>query len=203
MLPSGSTISSNEGPKAGDSSVTVVVARLIKAGCETAFESWLHDVARVATAFPGHLGLTVIRPESASRRYVLIFRFDTVGHLEGWERSRERAEMVAKAAPLTADVHVSRLSGMEAWFALPGGGTVAPPARWKMALIGFAVAFPLIQVLNVTIGRWLAPLPVVVRGAATGATMIVLMTYGLMPLVTRLLSVWLYPPSSRGHAASL
>jgi antibiotic biosynthesis monooxygenase (ABM) superfamily enzyme len=62
-----------------------------------------------------------------------------------------------------------------------------------MAVVGFAVAFPLIQLLNITVGTWLLFLPTIVRGAATGAVMIVLMTYGLMPLATRWLAAWLYP----------
>jgi antibiotic biosynthesis monooxygenase (ABM) superfamily enzyme len=55
----------------------------------------------------------------------------------------------------------------------------------------------LIQFLNATVGRSLASWPGVVRGAATGATMIVLMTYAAMPLATRLLAPWLYPKGTR------
>jgi hypothetical protein len=37
-----------------------------------------------------------------------------------------------------------------------------------MAVVGFAVAFPLIQLLNITVGTWLLFLPTIVRGAGDG-----------------------------------
>src|SRR6516164_2662175 len=52
MPQSGSTTTSSDSTTAADQTVTVVVARMVKPGCEAAFETWIHEVAHVATAFP-------------------------------------------------------------------------------------------------------------------------------------------------------
>ena len=67
------------------------------------------------------------------------------------------------------------------------------PPRWKMAVISWAVAFPLIQLLGATLAPLLSPLPGLVRGALVGAAMVTAMTYWFMPLATRLAARWLYP----------
>ena len=82
---------------------------------------------------------------------------------------------------------------METWFALPGAGGLGAPPRWKMALVSWLVAFPLIQGLNASLGAWLTSLPAPLRGAAVGLALIALMTFVAMPLVSRALASWLYP----------
>jgi antibiotic biosynthesis monooxygenase (ABM) superfamily enzyme len=176
-----------------DESVTVVVTRTIKVGREAEYEEWLHGVARAAASFPGHLGINVLRPKPPSREWVLVFRYDTVEHLRAWDESRERAEWVARAADIAEKTEVQRLSGLEAWFVLPGGGAMVPPPRWKMALVTWCVAFPTIQILTYAVVPLLAPLPRIVGGAILGAGMVLSMTYVLMPLATRVFARFLYP----------
>ncbi len=190
MLPGPSATGSNE--PAPDGSVTVVVTRLVRPGREAAYEEWIHAVGAAAHAFPGHLGLTTIRPRSGSREYTLVFRFDDLEHLQAWQRSPTAREWIARADLLCDRTDVQELSGMETWFALPGGSWLLPPPRWKMALVSWLVAFPLIEGLNASLGRWLASSPAVVRGAAVGLALILLMTYGAMPLASRALASWLY-----------
>ena len=88
-------------------------------------------------------------------------------------------------------------TGLETWFTLPGGAVVKPPPRWKMAIVSWAVAFPLIQLLNVTVAPLLHPLPALLRGAIAGALMVLTMTYFAMPLAVRSLAHWLYPESAQ------
>jgi antibiotic biosynthesis monooxygenase (ABM) superfamily enzyme len=176
-----------------DKSVTVVVTRTPKPGREPDYEEWLRGVAKVSMRFPGHLGLTVLRPPPGSRRYTIVFRFDTVEHLQAWESSDERRAWVARAAAMCEDTEIARLTGMETWFTLPGGGAMVPPPRWKMVIVTFAVAYPLIQIFTATLGAWLSFLHPLVRGAIMGACLVLTMTYVGMPLATRLLKRWLFP----------
>jgi hypothetical protein len=175
-----------------DESVTIVVTRTPKPGREGDYEEWLRGVAKVSMRYPGHLGLTVLKPPPGSRRYTIVFRFDTVEHLQAWDRSEERREWVARAEAMCEATEVSRLTGMETWFTLPGGGMVAPPPRWKMAIVSFGVAFPLIQIFTATIGAALAFLHPLARGAIMGLCLVLTMTYAAMPLATRLLKGWLF-----------
>ena len=180
----------------GDDSVTVVVTRTVRPAHEQSYERWIHGVVEAARAFPGHLGVTVLRPGSGPRDYTLVFRFDTVDHLRQWQESQACRDWVARADEMCQRVDVQQLSGVEPWFALPGPGTFVPPPRWKMAIVSWLVAFPLIQALNASLGLWLAPLPALVRVAVSGLAMIVIMTYVAMPLLTRALARWLYPRAS-------
>lgn len=174
--------------------VSIAVVRTVRPGREADYEEWLRRAISAARQFPGHLGADVLRPAPGERQYLLLFRFATVEQLLAWEQSEARRALIEEVAPLTeGPTQLTRATGMETWFTLPGGRTLVPPPRWKMALVTWIVAFPLIQALNLTLGRWLAPLPPLARGALTGLAMVVTMTYALMPLVTRTLARWLYP----------
>jgi antibiotic biosynthesis monooxygenase (ABM) superfamily enzyme len=174
---------------------SVVVARTVKPGRELDYERWLARAIGGAREFPGHLGADVLRPAAGGRLYVLIFRFDSRTHLDAWESSPVRAALVAEAALLSEpDVQVHQHSGLETWFTLPGTPPAAPPPRWKMALVTWSVAFPLVQGLTLLLGPWLQPLPPVARGALVAALMVASLTWVIMPRVTRALSRWLYAP---------
>ncbi len=175
--------------------VTVVVSRTARAGQERAFEEWICGVGAAARSFAGHLGLTVLRgdPASGARDHTLVFRFATVAQLHAWEASAERVEWLRRAEPLVERSTRHQATGLETWFTLPGGAVVVPPPRWKMALVSWAVAFPLMQVLGLTLGPLLTPLPALLRNAFLGGAMVAAMTWWFMPLATRLASRWLYP----------
>jgi antibiotic biosynthesis monooxygenase (ABM) superfamily enzyme len=83
-------------------------------------------------------------------------------------------------------------SGLEAWFQDPVSSN-ATPARYKTAILMWAVLFPLTLLfrwLFLVFGVAFSPL------AQTGMMMafeIVLVTYVLMPQVAHLFGFWLYP----------
>ena len=60
-----------------------------------------------------------------------MYRFADPESLARWESSEERAAWLRKADDLVEETAVSRVSGLETWFALPGR-TAPAPARWKM-----------------------------------------------------------------------
>ncbi|MDX2014021.1 MAG: hypothetical protein SFW67_27740, partial [Myxococcaceae bacterium] len=168
-------------PAAGpEGPVTVVVTRRFVSDRQADGEAWLRRAIEAASRFPGHLGAFVVRqgPEQVS----LVFRFESVPRLLAWEASAERAQLLAEVEPLTRAVQVQRLEGLEPFFALPGPGV---PPKWKMAVVTWLVAFPLIQGLQATVGRALEGAPAVLRGAAVGALMVATMTWFAMPAATR------------------
>lgn len=169
--------------------VTVVVSRVIKPGREAEYEAWAHDVAQTAARFPGHLGATVFRPRAGSRLYTFSFRFDTEEHLHAWEHSPERAECLQRAEAFTEHVKVHKETGLETWFANPDMHLAMPP-RWKMVIVTWAVAFPLLQLFVRALGA--TSLPPLVRGVVLSLCMVTAMTYLVMPNITKLLRPWLY-----------
>jgi hypothetical protein len=181
------------GAHGSDGPVTVAVSRTIRPGAEAAFEEWLRGVCHVATRFAGHMGVSVLPPaHPQSRTYVLIFRFDTLEHLTAWNESAERSEWIERVRPLTTgEPHVQVTTGLEHWFPLPEAG-LAPPARYKMALLTWVVLFPLILLFSAAVAPYLAVLPPPLPTALTTAAMVILMTYVVMPRVTKLLRGWLF-----------
>jgi uncharacterized protein len=172
-----------------DYGVTIVVTRTVKPGMDAACEEWVHGVSEIATRFPGHLGITIFRPALGSRDYTCVFRFASEEQLGAWEKSPEREEWVRRADTFTERAQVVRHTGLETWFAAPGA-PLAMPARWKMVVVTWCVAFPLIQVFSNTVGE--LPIHPLVRGGVVGLAMVLTMTYVAMPNVTRLLRRWLY-----------
>ena len=173
--------------------VTVVVSRTAKPGREKDYEAFLQGVTAASRRFPGHLGANVLHA-AGSRDYTIVFRFDTVAHLQAWEESEERAAWLAKVDDLCEleSRHVDKLTGMETWFQLPGR-TVKPPPKHKMAVVSWVAAFPIVQVMSTLVVPRLDFLPPLGRGVVMSVTMVLLMTYVVMPRLTKLLARWLYP----------
>jgi len=66
-----------------------------------------------------------------------------------------------------------------------------------MALVTWATIFPLITGVVVATAPLPGPLPLVARLAVTTGITVPLMTWVVMPQVTRLLGRWLYPDRPR------
>jgi antibiotic biosynthesis monooxygenase (ABM) superfamily enzyme len=124
-----------------------------------------------------------------------MFKFDSYANLRAWTESAERHLWLERVKPhVVDDFKETVLTGLERWFTLPGHAGVPPPPPHKMALVTLAVVYPLSLTLGVLANRWLAPLAPALRSLVASAMMIVLMTWVIMPRVTRLLRRWLYPP---------
>jgi hypothetical protein len=178
-------------PSAGEP-VTVAVTWHIRPGQEQAFEAWLAGVTAAALAFPGHLGVNVLRPAGPGRPFVLIFRFATYEQLRAWEQSPERASWLARSLPLRARAPEAQMvSGLEFWFTPPAGA--APPPRWKMVVVTCLALYPLANLLGLLWGPLLAGHAPWLATLLTIPATMVLMTYVVMPLATHLCGGWLYP----------
>ncbi len=175
--------------------VTVCISVKAKQGHEKDLEGWLEGVGRAASQFAGHQGLTVLRPAgSASADYVYIFRFDTYAHLEQWEDSEERRLWVERLHDLTeGKARKQVLTGLEYWFTLPGAATTPPPPRYKMVIVTLLAIYPLSTFLPRLLIPFLGFLPPLARGLPVSVVLVLLMTYAVMPIMTRLFARWLFP----------
>ena len=174
--------------------VTVLVTRRVRAGQEQAFTAWLSELAQMAARYPGHQGVTEIAPpESAiDLEYVIVFRFDSQAHLRVWQASDERRAMLARSASMADEPPQEReLTGLETWFATPGGQVRRSPLPWKMWLLSSVAIYPLITMLSLALAP-LAAVPLPIRLAITTPVLGALMTWIVMPRLSRLVSSWLY-----------
>jgi uncharacterized protein len=180
--------------KQDNQSVTVVISQLVKPGCEEAYVVWLQNIIGVVRNYTGHMDVSVIRPQSGVRREcVIIFRFDNYDNLKIWLTSRDREYWLNQGKHLLeSDPDVQQICGLEAWFSLPGQPLKTPP-RYKTALLTWGAVFVLINLLNTFITPLLRGLPPLIISLIITITMVLLLTYVVMPRVSRLFNSWLYP----------
>jgi antibiotic biosynthesis monooxygenase (ABM) superfamily enzyme len=174
--------------------VTTTVTRRVKPGHEALYEGFLAGIIAAASAYPGHLGVEVFRPKEADAgEYRTVYRFDTAEHLQAWLDSDEHAAWLERAEPhVIGPMRTSFVTGLETWFTLPGRPSAPPPPRYKMALVTWITIFPLITLIVTVTGPLLEELPQAVRLGITTAIAVPLMTWVVMPRVTRLLHRWLF-----------
>jgi antibiotic biosynthesis monooxygenase (ABM) superfamily enzyme len=174
--------------------VTVVVTRKVKTGREADYEAWLGRLIEEARWLPGYLGTNVQRPQAGSREYTSVFRFDTVDNLRAFEASDLRRRALAEVgAYVEADALWREVTGLELWFSPPPGTVVPQPSRARMALVMIAVVYGLVLSLGSAVAAVAGGAPQPLRLLITIAIEVFLMTYVLMPRLTRWLARWIYP----------
>jgi antibiotic biosynthesis monooxygenase (ABM) superfamily enzyme len=175
--------------------VTILFRRRVRAGREADYEQWLAALQQASRDSAGYIGVETIRPAEGNpvREYVSIVRFASYDHLRAWEASGVRNVWLARLPPgvVEADAEIKRLDGLEFWFR-PPGPHVQAPSPLKMTL----VITPIVVVIASVTGpllRWLmGDLHSLVRLTLGATIQVVLMTYVIMPRVTRWLRGWLF-----------
>lgn len=179
---------------ADDPPVTVDVLQRVKPGREAAFEQVLTDLITAARSFEGHLGVNVFRSGgNTNPEYRIVFKFAQVSYLKQWESSAIRQQLLKRASQLTLDAgQTSILTGLETWFTLPTQPGLPPPPRYKMFVITWATIFVLINLMNRLVIPLLKSLPLLLSTLIVTGLMVFLMTYIVMPRLTKLFAGWLY-----------
>lgn len=180
--------------------ITVSITRTVRPGCEAEFERALHEFVQRSLALPGQQGVHIMRPApgSPSREYGIIRKFASREALTEFRTSPEYLEWNHLAVELTEGRgRTEELSGLESWFTLPGAPLHALP-KWKMAVATVVGVYPTSLLLGETIGRWGRDWPIPLRTLVTAVLMVALLTWVLMPLVTKVLHGWLHPKDGDG-----
>lgn len=71
-------------------SATAIIAQKVLPGMEEEYESWQEDLNAAAAYYPGFLGAEVAPPTSLQPEWVVVYRFDSVAHLQTWINSATR-----------------------------------------------------------------------------------------------------------------
>ncbi|MCK2148083.1 antibiotic biosynthesis monooxygenase [Marinobacter alexandrii] len=181
------------------SPLTVVVSRRVKKGQEVEFEKLSSQMTERASAFPGYLGAAMFRPSSADDpEYRIVFKFRDRDTLTAWEESEERAELLEQIESLLVQPSEREItSGIVTWFTLPGQNPVKPPPKWKMTIVSWLALYPAVTLVFVMFGDLLASVPLLLRTLVVTVVVMLLMTYVLMPRMTRWFSFWLFSDRNR------
>jgi antibiotic biosynthesis monooxygenase (ABM) superfamily enzyme len=176
--------------------VTLVFSFTVKKGKEKEFEQWAHEITDAGKHFEGHLGSNWIHTSNNSRNYVVVIKFLDVNDSKKWLRSSVRKRLLQKMYPLVEEDKANRLqnvTGLETWFTLPGRMTLKPPPRWKMVIVTMIGIYPIGLIYQAYLLSYLRLLPLFLRPIALSLILTPILTYVIMPQLTKLLRKWLYP----------
>ena len=175
--------------------LTVVVSRRVRKGQQEAFEALSSQMTERASRFPGYLGTAMFRPASPDDpEYRIVFKFRDRETLTAWEESEERAELLEQIESLLVQPSEREVtSGIVTWFTLPGQNPVQPPPKWKMTIVSWLALYPAVTLVFVVFGDWLAQVPLLLRAMMVTVVVMGLMSYVLMPRMTRWFAFWLFP----------
>ncbi|MEM9121652.1 MAG: antibiotic biosynthesis monooxygenase [Cyanobacteria bacterium P01_F01_bin.56] len=179
-----------------DQPVTAVISQRVPGRHQADYERWMQDISEAARQFPGHMGITVIRPEAGiCVEFVIILKFDCYTNLKRWLDSEERQRWLDKAQPFIAKQNqIQILTGLETWFTLPSRAVQGTPARYKMALLTTLAVFVTVNLFNPILLPLLTQvLPQLLASLIATYLVVLTLTYGVMPRLTKLFRRWLYP----------
>ena len=158
--------------------ITVSVSRTVKAGRETDFERALHEFVGRSLTLPGQHGVHIMRPApgSGSREYGIIRKFANREALMEFRTSPEYLAWNQLATDMTEGAgRTSELTGLESWFTLPGAN-LKPLPKWKMAIATFLGVFPVVTILNLSIGPLVRQWHFLLANAVFNACVVTLLT---------------------------
>ncbi|WP_353826473.1 antibiotic biosynthesis monooxygenase [Agromyces sp. SYSU T0242] len=193
----------------GSEPITVSIRREVDPERIAEATVWVQTGVNLANRYPGFLGSGWVRAGDDSDVWHMLYRFANEQTLEAWERSPERAWWLEMGRGFVRAERAKRRTGIEGWFDEPATGSVPavadadgdvpplPPAppRWKQAVSIWLGFFPvnLAFSLLVALLPWWDGVPLALRVLVTTLVLTPIMTYWVLPWVTRMLRDWLAP----------
>lgn len=176
--------------------VTVAITRRVEPGNDPQMLAWIEAGTNLAERFPGFLGTGWVRPADDSDEWHMLYRFRDAQALTTWEDSEQRKWWLRSGVGMVEHRQTHRRVGIEGWFDPPTSSSTtvaAPPIppRWKQATMIWLAFFPLSLVVQFLLAPVLSHWSLPLRVLATTLLMTPIMTYFVLPAMTRLLQPWL------------
>ncbi|MFF7776127.1 antibiotic biosynthesis monooxygenase [Streptomyces tanashiensis] len=77
-----------------DSTATVIIGHRIRPGMDQEYAAWQEGVNTAAARYAGHLGAEVSPPTELQPDWVVVYRFDSVAHLQAWMNGATRQRLL-------------------------------------------------------------------------------------------------------------
>lgn len=191
----------------GDQSkmMMVVTARVAPERLE-AWQAVQHQLNIAVAKCEGFESVDVFKPDTDDGVWTTIISFSSEAALERWKASEDRQALVERSNELCADEIRVQPGAFGQWFGANASPAAQSPA-WKQAMVVLLVLYPLVTLYNITLGNAAGvgltvaghpifsglglPFPLVVfLGNAVGTA---LLTWVVMPVISRVFDWWLNP----------
>lgn len=173
--------------------VTIIVKRRPMPGREKEFEEVVSGISQAAMTFKGHLGINIFRPTRTTHYYRIVFKFDSRKNFIAWETSEIRQKWLERFNEVDAgDPQMEVLSGLETWFTTADEEAIVPPSKYKMTVVVWLSVFPLSILLNYLLRPMISGLHITLQIAMISMVIVILMTYIVMPFMSKLFHRWLH-----------
>ncbi|MGB3294569.1 MAG: hypothetical protein WBB01_16415 [Phormidesmis sp.] len=188
---------------------SLVIEHTVPAGEGLAFRWWHAKVTRSAKRFEGHIRTDLCAPVKNSQpnqpmKWYSIVHFESPELLKQWIKSRDREALIKSGRKTFASYQfISFATGLEGWFSRRTGTEqmgFGPPA-WKQNAAVILALYPTVMVQSALFAAlgvmqsWPMPNAMIINNIITSS----LLTWAVMPLVTRLLGFWLLPTPQPTH----
>jgi uncharacterized protein len=168
--------------------IHVAITRKILPGKEEEFQESLRNFLGQSFIQDGVHGAAIIRsfPGAEHNEIGILRTFKDENERDAFYNSEQFTKWEAYASTLTEPAVYRKLEGLEAWFRSP-----TPPPRWKMAIATLCGVFPTSLFLYYATGWLLKSLPVPLRLLTTATLMVGMLTWVVMPMITKMMRSWL------------
>ncbi|PTT03630.1 antibiotic biosynthesis monooxygenase [Pedobacter sp. HMWF019] len=168
--------------------IHIAITRKVLPGKEEEFKAALHQFMGESFDHHGVHGASMITglPGADDGTIGILRTFKDKAEKDAFYASKQFQDWEAYASTITEAPVYRELNGLEAWFRSP----IAPP-RWKMAVVTLCGVFPTSIFLSYTIGPLIKAFPIEVRLLITATCMVLMLTWVVMPFLTKLMNKWI------------
>ncbi|WP_319455701.1 MULTISPECIES: antibiotic biosynthesis monooxygenase [unclassified Mycobacterium] len=85
--------------KTTDTAATVIIGQKVRPGQEQEFESWQQGMNRESSKYPGFIAAEINPPTAVQSDWVVVYRFDSVAHVQAWINSSTRQRLIERGRP--------------------------------------------------------------------------------------------------------
>lgn len=180
--------------------ITVSIERRVNPERIAEATAWVQSGIRMAATSPGFLGSGWVRAGATSEIWHMLYRFSDEFTLDAWESSPQRVTWLEEGGNFMEESRVEKRTGIEGWFDAPSdtspttaAAPVTPP-RWKQATsiwLGFFPVNLVFTILMSFVPGWDA-LGIFLHVLVSTLILAPIMTFWVLPFVTRMIKGWLY-----------
>jgi antibiotic biosynthesis monooxygenase (ABM) superfamily enzyme len=172
--------------------VHVAITRTVRPGCEEAFEEAIRSFFAESLSDKATLGAQLLRPlpGSNTRTYGILRSFANENERNAFYRSKRFLRWQEAVRPFVEEDYSRHdLHGLEAFFTIRS--IIKSPPIWKMAILTWLGVWPTVLSVLGLLGNRLADWPFWLANGFENLFVVAALTWGVMPLLTRLARPWL------------